>query len=64
MKEPKYKYITIKEDLYIVDLVVQKYNGESVWLEIRKDGWQTLSTKKICYVPTQDGKSRKRIYIF
>ena len=65
MKEPKYKYITVEENLHIIDLMVQKHNGESIWLEIRKDleTGMTLSIKKICYIPTQYGKSRKRIYI-
>lgn len=56
--------ITINEDMYIVDNMVQEHKGETIWLEIRQEGEVILSTKKVIYVPRVDGKgNRKRIYI-
>jgi hypothetical protein len=54
--------ITVQEDLYIIDNKVQKQNGESIWLEIKKQAGKTLSRKKIVYVPIPN-KSCKRVYI-
>jgi len=54
--------ITVEENLYIIDNLVQKYKGESIWLEVRKQGEVTLSSQKIVYMPMPDGNT-KRIYI-
>lgn len=53
----KYNYITVEENMYIVDNMVQKYKGETIWLEIRKDlnTDKVLTTRKIVYLSNDKG---------